>query len=108
LGEAVPWSPVPGGLALAVRLTPKSSRDALEAPETLSDGRVVLKARVRAVPEDGKANEALLRLVAKALGISFRDVGLVSGATSRLKTLRIAGDSVALVRALETVTASKG
>lgn len=108
MGEAAPWSPVPGGVRLAVRLTPKSSRDALEQPETLSDGRTVLKARVRAVPEDGKANEALLRLVAKSLGIPARAVSLESGATSRLKVLHLTGDEAALMQALERATASKG
>ncbi len=108
MAEACPWSPAPGGLRLTVRLTPKSSRDALESPEILSDGRAVLKARVRAVPEDGKANEALLRLVAKSLGVPARDVSLEAGAASRLKVLHIGGDAAALANALERTTASKG
>ncbi len=88
------------GVELFVRLTPKSSRDALEGIETAADGRSHLKARVRAVPEDGKANAALLRLVGKALGVPASAVTLASGATARLKTLHIAGDPESLETAL--------
>lgn len=76
-------------ILLSLRLTPKSSRDGLEGPESLSDGRVVLKARVRAVPEDGKANEALLKLLAKAIGCPRTHLRLESGATSRIKVVRV-------------------
>ncbi len=112
MSEGCAWAVGSGGLTISVRLTPKSSRDALEAPEALSDGRMVLKARVRAVPEDGKANEALIKLVAKALGAPARSVSVESGATSRLKSLRVAGDGPALASALEDfvrkAAASKG
>lgn len=56
------------GIDLFVRLTPKSSMDRLEGVETAADGRSHLKARVRAVPENGAANHALERLVAKDAG----------------------------------------
>ena len=51
-----PWTVTVDGLLLAVRLTPKGGRDEVNGIETLSDGRAVLKARVRALPEDGAAN----------------------------------------------------
>lgn len=94
---------VAGGLELFVRLTPKSSRDAVEGVETASDGRKHLKARVRAVPEKGKANQALVKLIASVLGVPARDVEIVSGDTARLKTVRVSGDPESLeesVRAL--------
>jgi uncharacterized protein YggU (UPF0235/DUF167 family) len=81
---------------LTVRLTPKSSRDGIDGIETLSDGRAFLKARVRAVPEAGEANEALRRLLAKSLKLPSSAVTLESGATARLKVLRIAGDPAEL------------
>ena len=87
-------------MLLSLRLTPKSSRDAIEGVESLSDGRSVLKARVRAVPEDGKANEALLRLLANALDLPMRAMSLVSGATGRTKVIRIEGSPEAIAARL--------
>lgn len=86
------------GVDLFVRLTPKSSSDALEGLAEAADGSVHLKARVRAVPEKGAANAALEKLLAKALG---RPVSIVAGGTSRLKTVRIAGDPASLTAAIE-------
>ncbi len=76
---------------LSVRLTPRGGRDAIEGVEMLADGRAVLTARVRAVPEDGRANAALEKLLADELGYSARAIRIVAGATSRLKTIRIDG-----------------
>ncbi len=86
-----PWRLAGDDLFLALRLTPRSSKDAVEGIEKLSDGRCVLKARVRAVPEDGKANEALLKLLAKSLNLPQQALSLDSGATSRLKIVRVSG-----------------
>lgn len=93
-------------MTLWIRLTPKGGRDALDGLETLSDGRVVLKARVRAAPEDGRANEALVELVAAKLQTPRRAVSIASGHTGRLKKLFIAGDPVRLVAALEKAGAT--
>jgi uncharacterized protein len=98
--SALPWTAQAGGLALHVRLTPKSSRDSLEGVETLADGARVLKARVRAVPEDGKANAALIALVAKQIKCPASRIRLASGATSRQKTLLLDGDAEALAAQL--------
>lgn len=96
---------VAGGLELFVRLTPKSSRDAVEGVETASDGRAHLKARVRAVPEKGKANQALVKLIASTLGVPARDVEIVSGDTARLKTVRISGDPETLEESVRGLSA---
>lgn len=88
-------------MALWVRLTPKGGRDALDGLETLSDGRMVLKARVRAAPEDGRANEALVELIASKLQTPRRSVSIVSGHTGRQKKLLVAGDPARLIQALE-------
>jgi uncharacterized protein len=88
------------GVTLFVRLTPKSAKDAVEGVEATDDGRAHLKARVRAVPEDGKANAALEKLLAKWLGIAARDVSIGAGATSRLKQVKISGDPEALAMKL--------
>ena len=86
-----PWRRNGDAVLLSLRLTPKSSRDALEGVETLSDGRRVLKARVRAVPEDGKANAAVIKELATAFGLRPRDFTIVHGVLSRDKRLVISG-----------------
>jgi len=107
MAAARPWSATAGGIALSVHLTPKGGRDAIDGIEILSDGRPVLKARVRAAPSEGEANEALCRLIAKAVGVPPRDVALVAGATGRIKRLAITGDGPILIAALEKVVASR-
>jgi uncharacterized protein (TIGR00251 family) len=95
------------GITLSVRLTPKGGRDGIDGIETLSDGRAVLKARVRAAPSEGEANEALIRLIAKTLGVPARDVTLTAGATSRVKRLTVFGHGPALAAALEKICAAR-
>jgi uncharacterized protein YggU (UPF0235/DUF167 family) len=103
---ARPWAAVPGGLSLTVRLTPKGGRDAIGGIEALADGRSVLKARVRAAPSEGEANDALCRLIAKVLGVPPRDVTIAAGATARVKRLAIAGEAPALIARLEQLSKS--
>ena len=100
MGER-PWSAVAGGIVVAVRLTPKGGRDAIDGVAQLADGQTVLTARVRAPPREGEANAALVRLIAKAAGVPPRKVTIVSGATARVKRLKIAGDPDALAAALK-------
>jgi len=103
LAGSVPWQLAAGGISLAVRLTPKGGRDAVDGIEHLADGRAVLKARVRVAPSEGEANDALIRLIAKALGVAPRAVTLTAGATARIKRLTVAGDGPTLVAALEKI-----
>lgn len=100
---SAPFRPRGDGIDLHVRLTPKAALDRIEGVETAADGRSHLKARVRAVPENGAANKALERLVAKALGVPGSAVSVVAGGTSRLKTVRILGDASALVKSVEAL-----
>ncbi|CDX23004.1 conserved hypothetical protein [Mesorhizobium plurifarium] len=92
------------GIDLFVRLTPKAALDRIDGIETAADGRSHLKARVRAVPENGAANQALERMLAKALGVPVSAVSVVAGGTARLKTLRIMGDAAELVERLQTLS----
>lgn len=102
------WVAEAGGVALWLRLTPKGGRDALESVETLADGRAVLKARVRAAPENGRANAALIGLVAKALHAPKSAVSIASGETSRVKKLFIAGDPAPYLDALAKLAPNNG
>lgn len=97
------WRITTAGLELHVRLTPRSALDRIEGLARLADGRQVLKARVRAVPEDGQANEALQRLLAAFFGRPASAVWLVAGATARIKTLAVAGDPETLARRLASL-----
>jgi uncharacterized protein YggU (UPF0235/DUF167 family) len=91
----------PDGLDLSVRLTPKSPIDAIEGIGRSADGSAHLIMRVRAVPEKGAANAALERLLANRLGLPKSAVRVISGATSRLKTVRLSGDAAVLTKALD-------
>jgi hypothetical protein len=81
-----------GGISLRIRLTPKGGRDRIEGWVNDEKDHAVLKVRVSAVPERGKANEALVELLAKELRIAKSLISIRSGETSRLKTVFIARD----------------
>ena len=100
------YRPTETGVTLHVRVTPNAGRDALEGVLTRDDGTVVLAVRVKAVPEDGKANAAVIALLAKALGVSKSSIDVTAGHTARQKTLVIAGDTARLAAALDGL--SKG
>jgi uncharacterized protein (TIGR00251 family) len=97
-----------GGLTLVVRLTPRGGRDAIEGPLALSDGSEVLAVRVRALPEDGAANAALVALIATTFGVARSAVAVVSGATSRVKQIRISGEPAALAARVQSVLRRPG
>ena len=96
----LPFTPTPTGLRLRIRVTPNASADRIDGPETLSDGTCVLRLRTRAVPEGGRANVAVIALLAKHLGVPKSTITLVAGDTARLKTLHIDGDPTDLAARL--------
>ena len=98
-----PWTPVPGGLRLMVRLTPRAGADALGGLREIEPDQPLLTARVAAAPVEGAANAALVKLVAKALGVPKSAVTVTAGETSRIKQLEIAGDTAALSAILEAL-----
>ncbi len=89
-----------GGVVLPVRLTPKSSRDEIAGVEVFGE-ETVLKARVRAAPEAGRANDALERLVAHWLKVPPSTVSVTQGGKSRLKQVLIEGDAERLARLIQ-------
>lgn len=79
---------------ISVRVTPGARSDEIagwQGDSAAGSGQAVLRVRVRAAPERGKANEAVCRLVARALGLPPTSVTLSRGAASRGKLLRIDG-----------------
>lgn len=78
-------------MRLAVRVTPRGGRDAVEGWMRDDAGRAVLKVRVAVAAADGQANAAVLALLAKALGRPRSALTLVSGQTARLKRIEVAG-----------------
>ncbi|MGH6873493.1 MAG: DUF167 family protein [Aestuariivirgaceae bacterium] len=84
------------GLLLRVRVTPKSQRDEVAGVYRGADGSTALWVRVRAIPEDGKGNKAVIETVAAALGLAKSTIGIRSGETGRNKMLLIAGDAAQL------------
>ena len=76
---------------LAVRLTPRGGRDAVEGWAVDADGRPYLKVRVASPPVDGAANAALIAFMAKTLKIPRSAIRIASGETARIKRLELAG-----------------
>jgi uncharacterized protein (TIGR00251 family) len=102
-----PWRSSITGVSVSLRVTPRGGRDDIDGIETLSDGRRIVKVRVRAVANDGVANRAVLELLANALGVPKSNVKLLSGATSRIKQVAVDGDPAKLCESLRSLTSAK-
>lgn len=96
----MPFSLHPQGLTVRIRLTPGARRTGFDGVMTGADGKAMLKVSVNAVPENGKANDALIAFLAKSWKVPKSSIVLLSGTTNRIKTLLIAGNSQALMERL--------
>ena len=80
-----------------IRLTPNAKQDAIlgiaENADQDVEGRQHLRVAIRAIPEKGKANKALVAFLANKLSIAKSDIEIISGQTGRLKMLMITGKS---------------
>lgn len=95
-----PFAPVADGVRVALRVTPKASRNAVTGTADTADGGKALKVAVTAVPEGGKANEAVVKLLSKAWGVPRTGITVLAGAADRNKVLHVAGDPAELMRRL--------
>ncbi|MFA5593507.1 MAG: DUF167 family protein [Micavibrio sp.] len=77
---------------ITIKLTPKAARNAVQGWAELADGTRVLKASVTAVPENGKANKALINLLSKEWRLPKNAFSLIRGETDRLKVLKVSGE----------------
>lgn len=84
------------GIVIAVRLTPKSSDDAVTGVEITAEG-AVLKLKLRALPEKGRANQAAIALLARWLDQPKTSIELLTGGKSRLKQFSVRGDAETLI-----------
>jgi uncharacterized protein YggU (UPF0235/DUF167 family) len=89
----------PDGIAVTLRVTPNAGENRIIGPVTRDDGSTVLAVRVRAVPDRGRANAAVIALLAGALSCPKSAISVTAGRTARTKTLAIAGPPAALVAA---------
>ncbi len=99
----LPYSRHADHLRLAVRLAPGAGRTVIDGIEMSDDGQCHLRARVTAVAEDGKANKALIALLAKSLRHPKSAITIISGETARKKVLRIDGDPEDLCSRLDAL-----
>jgi uncharacterized protein len=95
----LPLRAVADGVRLMVRLSPRARADRIDGIARLSDGTPVLKVSVAAPPADGRANAALLRLIATEWRLKLRDLAIVAGMRSRSKTVHIGGHPAPLLLA---------
>jgi uncharacterized protein (TIGR00251 family) len=96
-----PFRPAADGVRVSVKLTPRAAQDRIQEVATEADGLPVLRVAVTAAPDRGKANEALVKLLAKTWKLPKTSIVLVQGTTDRRKTLHLAGEPKALMARLE-------
>ena len=97
---SLPYTIVPEGVRLSVLLSSKASKDEVGGMDIVGEA-FWLRARVRALPEKGLANKALIKLIAKWLDVRKSDIEVVSGAQARYKVLLISGDCAVLLEKLK-------
>ena len=102
-----PWRYGVQGVSVALKVTPRGGRDAIDGIETLANGKSVVKVRVRAIAEGGAANAAVIEVLSAALRVPKKTIRVLSGVTSRLKQIAIDGDPKQLGEALRIATDKK-
>lgn len=98
------YAVLPDGLRLSLRVQPRAGREGLGPVALDADGKRALKVQVAAAPEDGKANKAVIALLAKAFKRPKRDFTLLMGETDRRKVVHLAGDPALLRLEMEEWT----
>ena len=91
-----PFQVRPDGVRVALRVTPRAGRDALAGLWTGGE-ETALAVKVAAAPDDGAANEAVLRLLARSWDVPRSTLSLVAGATARRKIVMVAGEPARLL-----------
>jgi uncharacterized protein len=84
------------GCSVSIRVTTRSSKPGIGEWKTDPGGRPFLEVRVAAAPADGAANDEVITLLAKALGLPKSSLPIVSGHAARLKRIEVPLDETAL------------
>jgi uncharacterized protein len=93
------------GLRVAIRVSPRSQADRVVGIIPTAAGGRAFKVTVSAIPQNGRANEALLQLLARDWDVPRRDLTIVQGASSRNKVVAIAGDPRRLIKKVTAAVA---
>jgi uncharacterized protein len=102
----LPARAVPDGVVIHARVTPKSSSDEIVGVECAADGPV-LQIKVRALPDKGQANSAVIALLAKWLGAAKSRLKVTSGTRARIKQVFVEGEPDALMAKVAARLAGK-
>jgi len=95
------------GVRLRLKVAPKARRNEIGGWLDEPDGAKALKIAVTAAPEDGKANAAVIALLAREWGVAKSAISVVAGATDRRKIVEIRGPSAELMQRLQAWLAAR-
>ena len=104
MAKLSPFAAVPGGVSVNIRLTPKASRDKIGPVAEDANGGAVLRVQVTAVAEDGKANKALIKLLAKSWRLPKTTLTVKKGAKNKRKIIHIEGGTENLLQKLTDIS----
>ncbi len=100
--ESSPFRITADGIRVRILAHPGARRDAVEGLRAEADGGMAFRICVRTAPEGGKANEAIIALLAREWGIPRRSLRLVSGFGDRRKSFHLSGEPKALLAHLQS------
>ena len=103
-----PYECLVDGVRLNVHLSPNASRTGIDRTDNVASGRARIRATVTAPPEKGKANKALISLLAKKLRLPKSSIQIIAGQQSRDKTVFFSGAPNRLQPLLEDLLKSIG
>jgi len=101
LAELTPFTKSDEGVRVRIRLTPKAAQTRVDGVVADAQGNGVLRIAVTTVPEHGRANTALIKLLVKQWRVPKSAMTLVQGSKDRNKVLQVAGDANAIMATLD-------
>lgn len=107
-GASFFYETTPQGLRLRIRLTPSGRKDGIDGVMQDANASGVLKASVTKPPEGGKANQALIKMLAKEWKLAKSSIEVIQGLTSRNKIILISGDAATLYTHIDDWAQDKG